>query len=86
MTPVQLNTYARACAKRRSEEQRLTQANIYSLAALIRPMVWSKSPPSFSAAFPNAQSEKKRQDPMSDDEMYAIARALNALFGGEEVS
>ena len=82
MTPAQLNLYARAYAQRRQEEQRLTQANIYSLAALIRPMIWGKRPPSFEKAFPGAK-QKPRE--MSDEEMYSQIKRLNALFGGEEV-
>jgi hypothetical protein len=82
MTPVELNLYANAFVDRRKEEQRITQANLYSLAALIRPMVWSKHPPSFEKAFPE---QKKQPEAMTDDQMYAIVKGLNALFGGEEV-
>ena len=82
MTPVQLNLYARAYSQRRQEEQRLSQANIYSLAALIRPMVWSKHPPSFEKAFPGAKQKSKE---MTDEEMLEKIKELNALFGGEEV-
>lgn len=82
MTPAQLNIYARAFTQRHQDEQKLTQANIYSLAALIRPMVWSKRPPSFEKAFPGLKQKPKQ---MSDDEMYSQIKRLNALFGGEEV-
>lgn len=82
MTPAQLNLYARAFTQRRQEEQKLTQANIYSLAALIRPMVWGKHPPSFEKAFPGTKQKPKE---MTDEEMYAQIKRLNALFGGEEV-
>lgn len=82
MTPVQLNIYARAVTRRRQEEQRLTQANIYSLAALIRPMIWSKHPPNLERAFPDAKPKPRE---MTDEEMYAQVKHLNALFGGEEV-
>ena len=82
MTPVELNIYAGADVKRRREEQKLSQANLYSLAALIRPMIWSKHPPSYEKVFPD---EKTKEKEMTDDQMYATVRALNALFGGEEV-
>lgn len=82
MTPVELNIYARADVKRRREEQKLSQANLYSLAALIRSMIWSKHPPSYEKVFPD---EKAKAKEMTDDQMYATVRALNALFGGEEV-
>lgn len=81
MTPAQLNVYARAYVKRRQEEQQITQANIYSLAALIRPMVWSKNPPDYATVFPDKKSEPKEMD---DDQLYAAVRRLNALFGGKE--
>lgn len=82
MTPVELNLYARAYGSRRKAEQKLQQANIYSLAALIRSMVWSKHPPSYDRVFPDRESRAKQ---MSDDQMYAMVKGLNALFGGEEV-
>lgn len=79
MTPAELNLYANTCAERRKAEQRLTQANIYSLAALIRPMIWAKHPPSFDRVFP-----EERRGRMTDEQMYAMVKGLNALFGGEE--
>lgn len=84
MTPAELQIYVRAYEARRDEQQRVTQINLYNLAALIRPMVWAKHPPSYEKAFPNG--EGKKNDEMTDEQMYAMARALNALFGGEEVS
>ena len=83
MTPVELNLYARAYAEQQTQAQRLRVANIYSLAVLIRSMVWSKHPPSFDRAFPDA-GVKKKQEEMTDDAMYAMVKGLNALFGGEE--
>lgn len=73
--------YARAYVDRRKEEQKISQVNLYSLAALIRPMVWSKHPPSYERVFPG---ERPKQKEMTDDQMYAMVRGLNALFGGEE--
>lgn len=83
MTPAALNLYARAYAKRRREEQKLTQVNLYSLAALIRSMVWSKHPPTYERVYPEKNSNLEE---MTDEQMYAVVRGLNALFGGEEVS
>lgn len=82
MTPVELNIYARAFVERRQEEQKIKQVNLYSLAALIRPMVWAKHPPSYDRVFPGKEA---KQGEMTDDQMYAMVRGLNALFGGEEV-
>ena len=83
MTPAELNIYARAYGERQTQAQRLRTANIYSLAALIRSMVWNKHPPSFERVFPDANP--KKQEEMTDDQMYAMVKGLNALFGGEEV-
>lgn len=82
MTPVELNIFARAVVERRKEEQKIAQANIYSHAALIRSMIWGKHPPSYEKAFPGNSRPQKE---MTDDQMYAMAKGLNALFGGEEV-
>lgn len=79
MTPAELNLYAAAHTERRREEQRLAQANLYSLAALVRAMIWAKHPPSFDRVFPEERREK-----MSDEQMYAMVKGLNAFFGGEE--
>lgn len=39
----------------------------------------------FSEAFPGFEAEEPaREEAMSDDAMYAVVRALNAQFGGEE--
>lgn len=83
MTPAQLNVYAKAYMQRKQEEQRIARVNIYNLASLIRPMVWSKHPPEFDEAFP----DKRKNEPveMDDDQLYAAVKRLNALFGGEEV-
>ena len=39
----------------------------------------------FSEAFPGFDVEQAQPETMSDDAMYANVRALNAIFGGEEV-
>lgn len=82
MTPVELNIYARAYGQRRHSEQKTAQANIYSLAALIRSMIWGKHPPSYEKVFPD---QNPKQTEMTDNQMYDMVRGLNALFGGEEV-
>lgn len=85
MTPVELNIYARAYAEQQTQIQRLRSANIYSLAVLIRSMVWSKHPPSYERAFPGGKASTKKKEEMTDDAMYAMVKGLNALFGGAEV-
>lgn len=39
----------------------------------------------FSEAFPGFDVEQADSNGMSDEAMYAVVRALNASFGGEEV-
>lgn len=78
LTPAELNACVRERNRLRMDEQELTQRNIYSLSSLIRAMVWAKIPPSYEDAY------NSRVD-MTDEQMYAKVRALNALFGGEEV-
>lgn len=79
MTPVELNIYARANENRIRDEQRALQGNNYMLAAMIRGMIWGKNAPSYDECFP----EERKQE-MDDDQMYAIVRGLNAVFGGKE--
>ena len=82
MTPAELNLYARAQGERIRAEQKAVRGNLYSLSVLIRAMVWAKSPPSYETAFPD-DAEKSKD--MTDDEIYATIRALNAAMGGKEV-
>lgn len=84
MTPAELNLYARAYAEQKKERQTVAQVNLYNLASLIRSMVWVKHPPSYDSVF--GDGDKPQNDDMTDEQMYAMARALNALYGGEEVS
>lgn len=85
MTPAELNLYARAYTQREKDRQKLTQANIYSLAALIREWVWAKNPRPIDAVFPDISGAATDED-MSDEQLYAQVRALNAIFGGKEES
>ena len=82
MTPAELNIYARAYATQQQARQEASQINLYSLSALIRTMIWSKHPPSYEKAYP----KKNVSSQQSDEELYAQVRALNALFGGKELS
>ena len=51
---------------------------IYTLAGLIRTMVWAKHAPAYESVFP----ETARKKEMTDEQMYAQVCALNKLFGG----
>lgn len=81
MTPGELRIYANAYTEQLRFDKYLTQVRTYNLAALIRTMVWAKHPPRYEAVFPETTEER---EPMTDDQMYAQVKALNALWGGEE--
>lgn len=81
MTPAQLNVYARTRSEALAAQQRLTAANLYNLAAMIRCAVWGKHGlPPFEKVFPEAAPARA----MSDEAMFRQVQALNKLFGGEE--
>lgn len=59
MTPAQLNVYARARSEALAARQRLTAANLYNLATMIRGAVWGKHGlPPFEKMFPEAASAR----------------------------
>lgn len=79
MTPAELDVYAKAYTECRRSQQRVERAHIYALASLTRSMIWSKNPPDYAEAFPEDPEPKK---PMSDEAMYAVAKAMTRAFGG----
>jgi hypothetical protein len=85
MTPVEFNAFLRARAEKLKEDMTFSQINIYSLAALIRNMIWSKHPITLDRAFPDAVPTIPQREEMSDDDMYRQVVILNRLFGGKEV-
>lgn len=80
MTPMELSLYAEAYRERLEDETHMARAKIYSLAALVRTMMHSKSPPRYEAVFPKDIRHKE----MTDEAMFAHVQALNRLFGGKE--
>lgn len=74
MTPFELNLKAKGYAKRREIEQK---ESIYQ-AYLISRWVWQKK-----INIEKILETKKESKVMTDDEMLAQVKALNALFGGE---
>lgn len=80
MTPRELSLYAEAYRERLSDETKMTRANIYALASLVRVMMNRKTVPRFEEVFPQ---DIRRQE-MSDEAMFAQVQALNRLFGGVE--
>jgi hypothetical protein len=78
MTPRVLNVYAKAY----EEEKQLKQKeNIYQ-AYLISRWVWQKRV-DIEKVVKSIDSKKSNKKQMTDEQMLAQAKALNALFGGE---
>lgn len=77
MTPAELDL----CSKAHAAKCRDIEAYLYTLAALIRPMIWSEHPPKYEQVFRSAMASNE----MSDEQMFAVAQSLNKLFGGQEV-
>lgn len=81
MTPAQLNVYARARSEALAARQRLTAANLYNLATMIRGAVWGKHGlPPFEKVFRKEAPARA----MSDEELFRQVQVLNKLFGGDE--
>ena len=78
MTPRVLNVYAKAY----EEEKQLKQKeNIYQ-AYLISRWVWQKRV-DIEKVVKSIDSKKSNKKQMTDEQMLAQAKALNAMFGGE---
>ena len=59
---------------------------LYNAAVFLARTVTGGQVQKFIEAFPGFDDTREMQhEEMSDDAMYAMARALNAQFGGEEV-
>lgn len=80
MTPRELLWMVDEWQERNRDEVKISRSKLYTLAALVRAMIWSKHPPKYERVFPEDREKKE----MTDDELYAQAKVLNALFGGKE--
>lgn len=69
-----------ASREKAEDDARQDRGKIYDLAAAVRAMIWKKNVPSYDELFPG---DRKKE--MTDEEMFAQVRALNAMFGGTEV-
>lgn len=83
MTPAQLIIYADAYAENMKEAQERARQELYVSASLISTFVGlalnGKQKPSYEKIFGTEKNE------MTDEQMYATVKALNARFGGTEV-
>lgn len=80
LTPSEFGACVSAWMEKRRDDQQIAQRNIYNLSLLIRAMVWNKRAPDYEDAYGGEMTEI-----MTDEQMYAQVKALNALLGGEEV-
>lgn len=76
-----------AYTQRENDRAEKRSVALYNAAVfLAKTLVGGDSVQSFQEAFPGFGSQGKTgKKEMSDDAMYQMARALNAMFGGEEV-
>ena len=83
MTPRELAVYAKARGGYLAARQRLTENNLYMLAALVRRAVWDKH------GLPQPEElfgrQRRGAAAMSDEAMYRQVLALNKALGGEEL-
>ena len=78
MTPAELAAAARAYSARETARRRERQNELYLLACMTGCAVWGKLG-SYDELF--GRQEKASTD-MTDEQMLAQVRALNAVFGG----
>lgn len=78
MTPREFFIYAEAYREKERERVEFQKQTIYSLSSLIARFVWAKRIPSYEKTF-GAEAKKD----MTDEELLAQAKSLNALFGGQ---
>lgn len=72
--------------RRENDRAKRRAVALYNAAVFLARTVTGGQVQQFREAFPGFGEEtKEKTGQMSDDAMYAMARALNAQFGGEEV-
>lgn len=78
MTPYELDMAAKGYSRRRKEEEK----NLIMQAYLTSRWVWTKDVP-IEKILNNLELEvEKEKKVMTDEQMLAQAKALNAMFGG----
>lgn len=77
MTPAELVCAANAVQYRQDIRRKAREADLYLLAAMVGQAVWGKLPNYEEIFGENAQE-------MTDEEMFAQVRAINAALGGKD--
>jgi hypothetical protein len=78
ITPRVLNIYIKAYTDEKKEREK----ELVSQAYLISRWVWQKNI-DIDKILKSIDSKEEKQKQMTDDQLLAQAKALNALFGGE---
>lgn len=72
--------------RRENDRARRRAVALYNASVFLAQTVSGGQNRKFEEAFPGFDGTSgQKSEPMSDDAMYAHVRALNAMFGGEEV-
>ena len=72
--------------RRENDRARRRAVALYNASVFLAQTVTGGQIRKFEEAFPGFDGTSgQKSEPMSDDAMYAQVRALNAMFGGEEV-
>ena len=81
LTPAELDILAESWLEAREDRMETLQHGIYTLAALIRPMIWGEDIPSYEDVFGGAGHGG---EDMTDEAMYEVVLAWNKALGGVE--
>lgn len=85
MTPWELDVYARAWADTQRQQ---TYLQALTIRAMIGTLLSGKRAPSYERCFGKSEQPvaAKPSGPMTDDAMFAMVKALNATFGGSDLT
>lgn len=81
MTPRVLNIYIKAYTDEKKEREK----ELVSQAYLISRWVWQKNI-DIDKILKSIDSKEEKQKQMTDDQLLAQAKMLNAMFGGEVIT
>lgn len=83
MTPAELDIYAKAWADTQKQQAYLQALTI---RAMIGTLLSGKRAPAFERLFSETKQPIKKSGPMTDQAMYEMVKALNATFGGSDLT
>ena len=83
MTPAELDIYAKAWSDTQRQQAYLQALTI---RAMIGSLLTGKRAPAFERLFSELKQPVKQSGPMTDEAMYELVKALNATFGGSDLT